>query len=209
MAFILGPKEKKSRAVGENLFLKPERSTSPKSAMIRRPYRPGMHGKRKRTLSEYALQLIEKQKVRFSYGLSEKQLKRYAQTAVTATKLSAPEAFFRFLEMRMDNVVFRAGLAPSRSVARLMVTHGHINLNGRRHDVPSTELKPGDLIAVRENSLKTKLFEGIKEKLKKANPPQWLEVDSEKLTVKIVDYPSLEQSQIAFNLPLVLEFYSR
>ncbi|MEW5805252.1 MAG: 30S ribosomal protein S4 [Patescibacteria group bacterium] len=209
MAFILGPKEKKSRALGENLFLKPERSISQKSAMVRRPYRPGMHGKRRRNLSEYALQLIEKQKVKFSYGLSEKQLKKYAQKAIGSQKVSAPESLFRFLETRIDNVVFRAGIAPSRSVARLMVTHGHINLNGKRHDVPSAELKSGDEISVRENSLKTKLFEDTQKRLKETDLPAWLELDPEKLTVKIIGYPSLEQTKLSFNLALVLEFYSR
>jgi small subunit ribosomal protein S4 len=209
MAFILGPKERKSRAVGENLFLKPNRSGSQKSAMIRKPYRPGIHGKRRRTLSEYGFQLLEKQKIRFSYGLSEKQLKKYAGEAMRARKTATPEALFRLLEMRIDNIVFRSGLAPSRSVARLMVTHGHINLNSRRHDVPSAQLKAGDSISVREASLKTKLFEDAKERLKKFQLPSWLELDRENLAIKVIGFPSTEESKTSFNFPLVLEFYSR
>ncbi|MFN7088627.1 MAG: 30S ribosomal protein S4, partial [Candidatus Paceibacteria bacterium] len=126
MAYLLGPKEKKSRALGVNLFLKAERSASQKSAMIRRPYRPGMHGKVRRGLSEYGYQLQEKQKLKLTYGLREAQLKNYVRRALSAKDITATEALSRLLETRLDSLVFRAGFAPSRSVARSIVSHGHI-----------------------------------------------------------------------------------
>ncbi|KKS06360.1 MAG: 30S ribosomal protein S4 [Parcubacteria group bacterium GW2011_GWB1_41_4] len=152
MPFVFGPKERKSRALGENLFLKAERSASQKSAMVRRAYPPGMHGKRRRTLSEYNMQLREKQKLRFFYGLQEKRMKDYAELARKSRKISASEFLFRVLELRLDSALFRSGLALSRSVARQVVSHGHLMLNGRKVNVPSISLKLGDEVYLREGS---------------------------------------------------------
>ena len=209
MPFVSGPKERKSRALGENLFLKAERSSSQKSGMTRRPYPPGMHGKRRRNLSEYGIQLKEKQKLRLFFGLQEKQMKRYAQTAKSSKKTSAPEALFRLLESRIDSAVFQSGLAPSRSVARQMVTHGHLKLNGRRVNVPSIALRIGDEVSVADSSKSKNIFEGIQDRLRKVGPPVWLEVDKDKLSFKFKAFPGLEGVKMNFNIPLIIEYYSR
>ncbi len=209
MPFVSGPKERKSRALGENLFLKAERSSSQKSGMTRRPYPPGMHGKRRKNLSEYGVQLKEKQKLRLFFGLQEKQMKRYAQTAKNSKKTSAPEALFRLLESRIDSVIFQSGFAPSRSVARQMTTHGHLGLNGRRVNVPSIALKIGDEVSVMESSKSKKIFENIQDRLKKIEPPTWLEVDKDKLSFRFKAFPSSEEAKLNFNIPLVVEYYSR
>lgn len=209
MPFVSGPKERKSRALGENLFLKAERSSSQKSGMTRRPYPPGMHGKRRRNLSEYGVQLKEKQKLRLFFGLQEKQMKRYAQTAKNSKKTSAPEALFRLLESRIDSAIFQSGFALSRSVARQMTTHGHLGLNGRRVNVPSIALKIGDEVSVVESSKSKKIFENIQDRLKKIDPPTWLEVDKDKLSFRFKAFPSLEEAKLNFNIPLVVEYYSR
>ena len=133
MTFVKGPKEKKSRSLGVNLHLKAERSFSPKSALIRRPYPPGVHGsKKRRTSSEYGRQLQEKQKIQLSYGLSAKKMKIYAQKAISSKKISPPQYLYQLLELRLDNVVFRAGFVPSRSVARIATSHGHFTVNNKK-----------------------------------------------------------------------------
>lgn len=209
MAFLLGPKEKKSRAVGENLFLKAERSQSQKSAMVRRPSRPGMHGRARRSLSEYGLQLLEKQKLKWSYGLRERQLENYIDRALSQNKLSSSEALVRFLETRLDNVVFRMGLAPSRSVARALTSHGHFLVSGRRVNLPSFAVRPGDTVSIRPGSRSKKMFEGLGERLKKYSPPKWLVLDKEALSGKVASWPTPDEAKVSFDISLILEFYSR
>lgn len=211
MVFVRGPKEKKSRAVGENLGLKAFRSNSPKSSLIRKPYRPGVHGKsrRKRILSEYGLQLLEKQKVRLTYGLREKEMKKMVQEAIASMALEAPEALLRNLEMRLDNVVFRVGFAPARSIARQMVSHGHIMVNNRKVTISSQRVKIGDRIFIRPQSRDKKIFIDLQTFLKKHKTPSWIKFDNEKLEAEIIGYPNMEEAQLNFNLPLVIEFYSR
>jgi len=209
MAFLLGPKEKKSRALGENLFLKAERSQSQKSAMVRRAYRPGMHGKMRRSLSEYGEQLSEKQKLKLSYGLREQQLARYVEESLSQQKLPAADALIRALETRVDNAVFRLGLAPARSIARSLVSHGHIMVNGRRADIPSMHVRPGDAISIRPESQKKKAFEGIDARLKKYQPPSWLALDPKSLTGTLTGWPTAEEARLPFSISLILEFYSR
>ncbi|PJA19615.1 MAG: 30S ribosomal protein S4 [Candidatus Brennerbacteria bacterium CG_4_10_14_0_2_um_filter_43_14] len=209
MAFILGPKEKKNRAVGEYLQLKAERSLSQKSAMIRKPYRPGMHGKRRRMMSEYALQLAEKQKIRLAYGLSERRMKRYASDATRNKIISKTDCLVRGLESRLDNTVFRAGFAPSRSIARQLVSHGHILVNNKRVTISSYAMRRGDIITVSGQARKTKAFSESLETIKKHIPPAWIKTDPDALRAEVVGVPTLEQSGINFNIPLILEFYSR
>lgn len=193
----------------ENLFLKAERSLSQKSAMVRRPTRPGMHGKVRRSLSEYGEQLLEKQKIRLTYGLRERQFERYIDEALSQQKLPASEYLVRALESRLDNAVFRLGWAPSRSVARIVVSHGHILVNGRRVDVPSFSLKPGDRVELRPTSRDKKIFSGLQDRLKKYAVPKWLELDKPNLSAKVLAWPGSEDAQLSFNIQLVLEFYSR
>jgi len=209
MAYLLGPKEKKSRALGVNLFLKAERSGSQKSAMVRRPYRPGMHGKARRSRSEFGLQLAEKQKLRLSYGLRERQLVQYVKEALRAKDITTPEALSRALESRLDSLVFRVGFAPSRSVARFLVSHGHCTVDGRRVDIPSMQLKPGQIFAIRLESKGKKFFENLSQTIKKHEPPSWISLDRENWTAKVASWPTPDQLQIPFNLSLVVEFYSR
>ncbi len=208
MAYLLGPKEKKSRALGENLFLKAERSASPKSAYLRRPYRPGVHGKTKRQLSEYGLQLQEKQKLKLVYGLRERQLKRYFKNALKE-KTATAEALARILETRLDSVVFRMGFAPSRSIARSLVSHGHFLVNGRRSNIPSHVIEPGDKVSLRPQSINKSFVEQIRQHLKRYQIPQWLEVDKESLQGKLVRWPTFEELKLPFNFGRIIEFYSK
>lgn len=208
MAYLLGPKEKKSRSLGENLFLKTERSTTSKSAYLRRSYRPGMHGKRRRQLSEHGRQLAEKQKAKFVYGLKERQLARYFANALKE-KLSTPEALARILETRLDSVVFRMGLAPSRSIARSLVSHGHFSVNGRRTNVPSYALRPGDIVSLRSQSASKNFVEKIRQHLKRFEPPKWVTVEQETLKGTLVRWPTLDELQIPYNLGRIIEFYSK
>jgi small subunit ribosomal protein S4 len=162
--------------------------------------------KRRRNVSEYGLQLIEKQKIRFSYGISEKQLSNYVKKA-SATKLGTAERFYEMLESRLDNVVYRMGLAPSRRAARQMVSHGHFVIAGHRVKVPSFSVKEGDIIQVREGSKGKKIFADLEIKLKDYTAPDWLSFDQGKMEGKILGKPKNTDSFLDLNA--VLEFYSR
>lgn len=210
------PKCKICRRAGQKLFLKGERCFSPKCAMIRRPYPPGLHGqKRRRAASSFGQQLAEKQKVRSSYHLSEQQFSRYIKEAIRRSKAAAlggvalGDFIARSLELRLDNAVFRSGFAFSRSVARHLVSHGHFLVNGRRVDVPSYALRKGDMIAVRPESLKLALFVNLAHQLKAASPPAWLEVDEKASACKILEDPSVETAALSGELSMVIEHYSR
>jgi len=209
MVFVKGPKEKKSRATGENLLLKAQRSLSQKSAMIRKPYRPGQHGKRRRILSEYGTQLLEKQKARLLYGLTEKQIGQYADRAKRSRNLAAPEALIQGLELRLDNVVFRAGFAPSRSVARALVSHGHIWVDGRRVDIPSRSLTAKTIVSIRPESRGKKIFDELPSYLKRYTAPDWLQVNSETLQATVVRAPLMDDVQMNVDFTEVMEYYSR
>ena len=203
----MGPKEKKERALGVHLFLKAERCSSGKCALVRRPYRPGQHGKsRRKQLSEYGLQLAEKQKIMFSYGLKEKAMERifkealHKKEAITATIVN-------LLERRLDNAVFRMGFAPSRITAKQYISHGHILVNGRRVTIPSFQVKAGDVIAIREKSKESLLFKGLSDNLKKYEAPVWLQLDREKLVGTVKSLP--HDVEIPFDINLVVDFYSK
>jgi small subunit ribosomal protein S4 len=209
MVFVRGPKEKKSRAAGENLWLKAQRSSSQKSALIRKPYRPGQHGKRRRMLSEYGTQLLEKQKTRLLYGLTEKQMRKYAEGAKRLKSLAAPEALVQELERRLDNVVYRAGFAPSRSVARHLVSHGHIWVDGRRVDIPSRLLTVGSMVSIRPESKGKKIFSELSASLKRYTAPDWLNLDPESFKVTVARLPVFDDAQINVDFAEVMEYYSR
>jgi len=206
------PKEKIERRLGERLFLKGERSFSPKAGVARRPYPPGQHGKRKTGrggFSEYGQQLKEKQKVRRIYGIGDGVLKKYFRLArIDGTKPTG-EILAGFLERRLDNVVFRLGFAISRSIARHMVSYGHITVNGKRVRQPSFIVKNSDIISIAERSRGKSLFNELNERLKKYTPPEWLEVEREKTEGKIVRMPTLEDIASQQNISLVVEYYSR
>ncbi len=164
-------------------------------------------GKRPKALSEYGLQLNEKQKVRFSYGISEKQLSNYVKKASNIKGSGTADKFYEGLESRLDNVIYRMGLGASRRAARQMVSHGHFLVNGKRVTVPSYELKNGDIIQIREGSKSSKLFTELATRLKDYVYPTWLTFNVDKLEGKVIGKPHNTESY--FDLNAVLEFYSR
>ncbi len=199
-----------SRRLGEKFFFKAERDATPKSAMIRRPYPPGMHGKRtRRSSSEFAVELAEKQKIRYMYGLSDKTLRKYTREAARAKGKTKTQAVFEFLERRLDNVVYRLGFAPTRRIARQIVSHGHILLNGKAARTPSILVKTGDTVAIKESSRKAQTFENLGLRLKKYQPPGWLSFKSEELDGEIKRMPTEGDAFITQNLSKVIEYYSR
>ena len=209
MARNIDNKCKQCRRVGEKLFLKGERCFSAKCAMVKRNYAPGFHGpKGRKRLSDYGLQLQEKQKARKLYGLLEKQ---FRLTFDKASKKSgdAGTNFLKLLEMRLDNVVYRLGLASSRSQARQLVNHGHFTLNGKKAGIPSMIVKPGQVIKVKKTSTKTKFFKNIEEKLKKAEVPSWLSLDAGELSAKVLHEPKDSDLPQNINVQMIIEFYSK
>ena len=183
---------------------------SAKCALVRKPYPPGQHSKnRPRRPSEYGAQLLEKQKLKLIYGLREKQFKKYFATA--AGKLGVtPVVMLEMLERRLDNVVFRLGLVPSRRAARQLVSHGHCTVNGRRVYSPSYSLKPGDQIEIRPSSQANKNFGETRAILKKFQPPSWLALDKEKLSAQVTGLPDAGfLAEVPVEMAKVLEFYSR
>jgi small subunit ribosomal protein S4 len=205
---LLKSKEKKERSLGAKLGLKAHRCNSPKCAMIRRPTKPGMHSNSSRSGSEFKLQLSEKQKIRFSYGLTEKQMKRYVTEALANKKKgSVTDQIIKKLESRLDNVVFRLGFAPSRIVARQLISHGHFLVNGRKVTICSFQTKPGDVIAVKERSKSLSPFKDLPNTLKGENPESWLSRDNQKLQGIVKSFP--ENVQVPFDVNLVVDYYSR
>lgn len=201
---------KRCRRANQKLFLKGERCFSQKCAMVKRPYIPGLHGHRRRTFrsSEYGQQLMEKQKVRYTYGLSEKQFRKYFEE-ITVQKGDKIELFLRKLETRLDNVIFRLGWASSRRQARQIVSHGHILVNNRRVDIPSYELKKGNIIKIKTASKKTVLFDNLKTNLKKYKAPTWLSLDKDKLEAKMINWPKTEEAGKIGDMAMIIEYYSR
>lgn len=214
MARYTGPKEKIERRLGERLLLKGERSLSPKSAIVKKPYPPGMHGpvkgKRPKKLSEYGQQLKSKQKVRNIYRMLEKQFKNNVKSALTSKK-DLSEAIMNKLEYRLDNIVYRLGIAQSRDQARQLVNHGHILVNGRKVSIPSYGTKIGDEISIREGSKKSAFFATLAPQwLAKYEVPAWVEIDKTHMVGKVKGHPTLEESGINPNdLQAIIEFYSR
>ena len=181
-----------------------------KCALKRKPYPPGIHGKSfRRGLSEFGQQLKEKQKVKFLYGLRETQFRNYIDKAVAQRAIPSGEAIIRNLEMRLDNVIYRLGLAPTRAAARQMVNHGHILVNEKRVNIPSYKLKVGDAVAIRPGSAQKGVFMNLAILVKKYAPPEWLELDKANYTGKVIAYPSAENLIRSYNLSSIVEYYSR
>ena len=212
MARYIGPVCKLCRREGEKLFLKGERCFSPKCAFDRRSYAPGQHGKnlmgRGERESDYAKQLRAKQRARRIYGTLERQFRR---TFSTANKLRGLTGLnlLQLLELRLDNVVYRMGLADSRNQARQLVNHGHFVVNGRRTDIPSMLLKPGDQLGVRGSSRQNVYFHELPDFAEKKNCALWLDRDLKSLSGRVLRIP--ERSEIDGNLneQLIVEYYSR
>lgn len=211
MARYTGPREKIERRLGTKLFLKGERSLSPKSATVKRMYPPGMHGKTfKRRASEYGLQLQSKQKVKNTYRMLEKQFKNWVKEAVKS-KQETGDTLIKRLELRLDNVVFRSGLAQSRDQARQLVNHGHILVNNKKVSIPSYEVSTGDVLKIREGSLKAKYFSALMPQwIKKYEPPKWIELDKDTLIIKVGGMPTIQESGLENkDIRSLIEFYSR
>ncbi|MBT5346920.1 30S ribosomal protein S4 [bacterium] len=205
MSTYRGPIVRKARRYGAMIF---SNGKSKQNAFNKRKYAPGQHGRSSfRSMSEYAKQLQEKQKARFMFGLTEKKFRKYYKKAEKTAGITGQE-LLKLLERRLDNVIFRSGLAETRRQARQMSSHGIMLYNGRRVDVPSIEVKIGDTIQVRDKLTKSKLFEEVKA-TKKANHPKWLEVDYGKLTIKVIALPDKDDVEVMINSQAIVEFYSK
>jgi small subunit ribosomal protein S4 len=197
------------RREGLKLFLKGERCYTDKCAIERRNYAPGQHGQgRRRKISEYAVQLREKQRLKRMYGLLEKQFRRYFTMAERSKQVTG-EALLTLLEKRLDNMVYRVGLARSRAEARQMVRHGHFTVNGKRVNVPSYLTKAGDQISVRERSRDKEVFKRAVEIAERRGVSPWLEIDAQNFTARIVKLPEREELTMPVNERLVVELYSK
>ena len=212
MAKYTGPACKLCRREGEKLFLKGARCFSPKCAFEKRGFAPGQHGRTRQGRSEresvYAQQLRAKQRARRVYGVLERQFSRYYQVAQRTRGMTGFN-LLQTLETRLDNVVFRMGLAENRAQARQLVNHGHFNLNGRRADIPSMLVKPGDVVTVTENSKNSTYFKELPEIAEKRTCAVWLDRDLKNLTGRILRLP--ERAEIDGNIDeqLIVEYYSR
>jgi small subunit ribosomal protein S4 len=204
MARHTGPKIKPSRRFGEALTAKAEKY------LAKRPYRPGQHGQNPLRSSEFGLQLREKQKAKIIYGIMEKQFRRYYERASKKVGVTG-DALLQMLEMRLDNIVFRFGLATTRAQARQLVSHGFFEINGKKVNIPSYEVKVGDVIKVRDGKRKSGYMANLMQVLAKSQPntPEWTSLDAKELSGKILSVPSAEQMDHKINTQLIVEHYSR
>ena len=210
MARYTGPVCRLCRRQGMKLFLKGERCFTPKCAVERRPTPPGAapSDRRRRKESEFSLQLKEKQKARHIYGVLERQFHKHFVAAEHQPGVTG-ENLLRVLEMRLDNVVYRLGFADSRRQSRQLVLHGHITLNGRRTNIASAQVKPGDSVAVHPASRNNEYFKTVSETLTRKTVPRWLELDTAAMSGKISEKPMRQDIDINLNEALVVEYYSR
>ncbi|AEV70315.1 30S ribosomal protein S4 [Acetivibrio clariflavus] len=208
MARYTGASCRLCRREGEKLFLKGERCYTNKCAVARRGYAPGQHGQNRKKLSEYGIQLREKQKARRYYGVLESQFRKYFEMAVRKKGVTGVN-LLQLLELRLDNVIYRLGLATSRPEARQLVRHGHFMVNGSRVDIPSYITKLGDKITVAEKSKSSPKIKSILENTSGKVIPKWLEFDADNLTGKIVALPSREDIDLPLKENLIVELYSK
>lgn len=194
------------RREGIKLYLKGDKCYSDKCPVSRRAYAPGQHGQNKKKLSNYGLQLREKQKAKRIYGVLETQFREYYEKADRMKGITG-ENLLRLLEKRLDNVIFRLGFASSRSEARQLVRHGHFTVNGKKVNIPSYQISVGDVIAVKETSRNSEKFKMLAEVAK--TTPQWLETDMDKLEGKVVAEPKREDIDIPVQETLIVELYSK
>ena len=196
------------RREGQKLFLKGSRCYSDKCSVTRRNYAPGDHGQKNKKLSEYGTQLREKKKTKAFYGEGEKQKRKYFEMAEKKKEITG-EQLLQILESRIDNVVYRAGFGASRAQARQLVNHGHFEVNGKKVDIASYLVKPGDVIAVRENKKDNKTIKENVEANHLKPVPDWIEKDDEKLQAKIVRLATREEVDIPVEEHLIVELYSK
>jgi small subunit ribosomal protein S4 len=205
----LGPDCRLCRREGEKLFLKGARCYTHKCAVSRREYAPGQHGLNKKTkLSNFGVQLREKQKIKRIYGVLETQFRNYFLKA-TATKGVTGHILLQFLERRLDSVLFNAGFAKSRTDGRQIVSHNHVSVNGRRVNIASFLVKPTDIVQVKTDDKSLANIKTNTETTKERKIPGWLEVDAANLTIKVIRIPTREDVTFTVNEQLVVELYSR
>jgi len=212
MARTIGPVCKLCRREGEKLFLKGARCLSPKCAIERRGYAPGQHGKtsqfKRGRSTDYLNQLREKQKARRIYGVLEAQFRRYYEIAQRSKGVTGA-LLLSLLESRLDNVIFRLGLATSRAQARQLVAHGHIDVNGRRSKSPSYLSKAGDVITIHPASQTSPYFKNVQKEVVEYVPPKWLSFDPSQMSGKVLSRPNREEIDLSLNEQLIVEYYSR
>jgi len=201
----IGPKYKIARRLGAPIF---EKTQTQKFSLSKKSQ--GKEGaKRPKAKSEFGRQLIEKQKARLTYGLSERQFSKYAKAIIEKKSTKASADLFEVLERRLDNVTYRIGLATTRRFARQMTSHGHILVNGKKVTVPSYQLYVGDVISIREGSLKKPLFATLDEKIKSTTFPSWISFNADKKAWTVSSFPKIEGESLQFDLGAVFEYYRR
>ena len=208
MARYTGPKCRQCRREGEKLFLKGEKCFSSKCAIEKRPTPPGVHGAKRGRVSDYAQQLREKQKLRRIYGILEKQFRSYYKEA-DRRKGSTGENLLQLLETRLDNVVFRMGFGASRSEARQLIRHNAVSLNGKKLNIPSAQIKPGDVIAIADRSKEQLRIKASLEAAEQRGVAEWLEVDPKKMEATFKAVPERSELSADINEHLVVELYSK
>ena len=214
MARDINPQCKRCRRMGAKLFLKGERCNTSKCAMVKRNYAPGAHGQKAAggkggRMTGYGMQLREKQKAKATYGILERQMRRYYDTAIR-TKGDTSEILFKILESRFDNVVFRAGFAVNRKLARQLVNHKHFAVNGKRVNIPSYAIQMNDKITIDKTSAQKTPFKDLSEKLKTNRVvTDWLSVDAKDLVIAKIGEPNMQKAAPNYDIRQIIEFYSR
>jgi small subunit ribosomal protein S4 len=202
----LGPKYKLAKRLGPSIF---EKTQGQKFAISAERAAMNKRSGRRNNQTEFGKQLLEKQKVRITYGLSESQFSAYVRNAMASHGVNPSEVLHRQLEMRLDNVIYRLGLAPTRRAARQMVSHGHITVNGKKSTIPSQAIKIGDRIAVREGSKNRAYFDNFADKFMERPLPSWLTWNPKSMEGGLQELPTMESADAAGDLAMVLSFYSR
>ncbi len=208
MARYTGPRCRLCRREGRKLFLKGERCYTEKCAIEKKAGPPGQHGKGYSKETEYGSQLREKQKVKRIYGVLERQFRNYFSQAEKQRGITGNN-LLQLLETRLDNVVYRLGFASSRSEARQLVLHNHFTVNGGKVNIPSYQVKKGDIIQIREKSIKSPKFQNLLGLAEDAQPPVWLEASPENMTGRVIDFPTREDIDADIEEHLIVELYSR
>jgi len=200
----IGPKYKIARRLGGSVF---EKTQTAKFAL--RTERKTRNVRRPRSRTNFAIQLLEKQRVRFTYGLTEKQFSRYVKQVIEKNVANPTDMLYSFLERRLDNVVLRSGFAKTRMAARQLVSHGHITVNGKRVNVPSLQVSEGDVVGIREGSKEKIVFADLDEHMKDVTFPTWLSVNQPKREITIKGKPVYVVTEVPFDLQIVFQYYKR
>jgi small subunit ribosomal protein S4 len=208
LARYTGPQCRLCRRETEKLFLKGDRCYTEKCSVERRQYPPGQHGQRRGKLSDYGIQLREKQKVRNTYGILENQFRKYFEKAERKKGVTG-EVLLQLLETRMDNIVYRMGFAANRSSARQLVRHGHFHVNGKPVDIPSYSIRVGDVIEVKDSSRDINIIKDSLSRVEQRGIPTWLEIDFQNFKGKVVQIPAREDIQLTAQEQLIIELYSK